>query len=87
MEYSFLVGRHVRNPFEKIHICTSYDIADDPYLHIFLEQYRRVPKREMVWVENFREDTRQWRMTYDPFQNQKILQTYGKKPPKSFKIR
>jgi hypothetical protein len=68
-------------------VCTSFDIKDDPILQKFLEQYRRVNKRDMVWIENFRENTRQWRMTYDPYQNQKILQTYGKNPPKSFKIR
>ena len=87
VEESFKIGRDVKAPFEKLHFCTDFGIKDDLYLERFMEQYRKVSLRDMVWIENFREDTRQWRMTYDPFQNLKLLQTYGKQPPKSFVIR
>lgn len=41
----------------------------------------------MVFVENFREHTKQWKMAYDPYASEKMLQVYGKEPPQSFKIR
>ena len=58
LEESFKIGRNVKNPHDKLHICTDYGIKDDIYCNRFMSQYRAVKKRDMVWVENFREDTR-----------------------------
>lgn len=68
-------------------MCGRIDIEKDEYCLKFLEAYRPVRKRGMVWVENFREDSRQWRMAYDPYQHTQVLQIYGKHPPRSFQIR
>ena len=87
VETQFKIGRNVKDPFDRLQFCSDFEMKDDLYLERFVQQYGKVDKRNLVWIENFREDTRQWRMTYDPFQNQKLLQTYGKQPPKSFIIR
>ena len=40
-----------------------------------------------VFTENFRENTKQWRLAYDPYLAESMLTIYGKEPPQSFKIR
>jgi hypothetical protein len=40
-----------------------------------------------VFTENFKEQTKQWKLAYDPYSADKMLTIYGKTPPMSFKIR
>jgi hypothetical protein len=34
--------------------------------------------------ENFRENSKQWKLAYDPFASDKMLMIYGENPPQSF---
>lgn len=63
----------IKDPFEKLHFCKKFDLHKDEHHQNFLDAYRQCRRRGMVWVENFREDTKQWRMVYDPYLNKKML--------------
>jgi hypothetical protein len=52
-----------------------------------MKVYRSKNLKNFVFVENFREDSKQWRLAYDPYLAESMLQIYGKEPPQSFKIR
>lgn len=59
-------------------ICTKkYDLDTSDFLQI----YRSKNLSNFVWAENFREDTKQWRLAYDPYMAESMLTIYGKDPP------
>ena len=40
LENSVKIGRHIKNPFEKLKFCTDFNIKDDLFCQRFLSQYR-----------------------------------------------
>ena len=51
------------------------------------EAFFKADPQKLIWHENFRENTRQWKIAYDPYKTIQMLQIYGRDPPLSFKIR
>mmetsp|Transcript_14147 Transcript_14147/g.22055 ORF Transcript_14147/g.22055 Transcript_14147/m.22055 type:complete len:100 (-) Transcript_14147:2670-2969(-) len=61
--------------------------SDTLFADEFLSLYKTKNLKNFVKTENFRENTKQWKMVYDPYMADKMQVIYGQKPPKSFQIR
>lgn len=58
-----LIKYRTENPFEKIKI----DGINKTYHSEFMLHFNEQNKRNFVYTESFREDSKQWKMAYDPF--------------------
>lgn len=76
---------NVKDPYGKIKY--FYFGEGDAFHQSILSEMKDRELRNFVKIENFKEDTRQWQLTYDPFSITKMLQIYGDNPPHSFVIR
>ena len=88
VEFDYTYGPDFGKPFEKIFIQKQVITEDKDGSHgRFLKSYKERDLLSFVKVENFREDSRQWKVAYDPYKKDRMIQIYGKEAPQSFQIR
>lgn len=74
---------NVKKPFDRLRFRTI-DNAFESDLEVdaqFRSHFERLDLSQKVKVENFKENTRQWELAYDPFKSEQMLQIYGTKQP------
>ena len=52
-----------KKPFEKIVPIIKMEPRDED----LIEAYKVSDPNKMIWHENFKENTRQWKIAYDPY--------------------
>lgn len=80
--------RNVKQPFQKLETKSGCDVLSlSQFHHDFTAAYANANLKHFVHLDQFRENSRQWLLAYDPFKADQMLQIYGRKQPQSFLIR